>query len=380
MKVQQRAWQQGAWSTAEDWLLGSAAQLVLVFGDRQQLKEVHPLDEIIQAHPNAAVVGCSTGGEILGAEQMDNSIVVTAIAFDSTRVRTSVVQSHGGEKSFDAGKQLTAELAGEDLQHMLVLSEGVHTNGNDLVKGLLTGLPRHVTLTGGLAGDATQFVQTVVIANGKASQDQVVGVGLYGKHLRIGCGSQCGWDFFGQERRVTRARGNVLYELDGEPVLAIYKQYLGRHADELPLSGLQFPLSLMSDGASEAIVRTIVGISEKDQSLTFAADISEGMIVRMMRAKLDHLLDGAADAGVATQSTLGDLQSELAILVSCIGRKLILKQRAEEELEKVASALTGQPAMTGFYSYGEIAPPLAGKRCEFHNQTMTVTAITEIAA
>lgn len=380
MKVQQRAWQQGKWTTPGDWLLGNTAQLVLVFGGRQQLQDVHPLDEIARAHPNAAVIGCSTGGEIIGTEIMEDSVVATAIEFQSTRVQAAVTNIRSDDNGFAAGQQLAAELAGDDLQHMLVFSEGVNVNGSELAKGLCSCLPEHVTLTGGLAGDGAQFKETVVCFNGKVKPNQVVGIGLYGKHLRIGCASQGGWDFFGPERLVTRSRGNVLFELDGEPVLAIYKRYLGQYAKDLPLSGLQFPLSLKTRSSSNGVVRTILSMDEGEQSLTFAADIPEGMVARMMRANFDRLVEGASSAGAETQAALGDLTSELTIMISCIGRKLILKQRTEEELEGVAAAMLGRPAMTGFYSYGEMAPFAAGARCELHNQTMTVTAITEIAA
>lgn len=379
MKVHQRAWSKGSWNTPGGWPLGNTAQLVLVFGSMDVLSAVHPMDEIVRANPNAAVVGCSSGGDILGTEILDQSLVVTSVEFQSTRVRTAAVPIRDVTNCFSTGQQLIAELAEDDLQHVLIFAEGVNINGSELAKGLCAFLPDKVTLTGGLASDGAKFVQTLVCFDGKSYPNHVVGIGLYGKHLKIGCASGGGWDYFGPERVVTRSRGSMLFELDGEPVLTLYKRYLGRYAADLPQSALQFPLSLRTKGSQRSIVRTVLAVNEVDQSMTFAADMPEGMLARMMRANFDRLIDGASAAAIDSQTALGTIQSELAILISCVGRRLVLKQRTEEELEGARASLTGTPLMTGFYSHGEIAPFAPGARSELHNQTMTITAISELA-
>ncbi|RJQ51925.1 MAG: hypothetical protein C4530_19405, partial [Desulfobacteraceae bacterium] len=186
-----------------------------------------------------------------------------------------------------------------------------------------------------------------------------------------------GWDPFGPERLVTRSKGNVLYELDGQSALELYKRYLGEHAKELPASGLLFPLNMRTAESDSGVVRTILAVDEADQSMTFAGDVPEGAHVRLMKANFDHLVDGAIGAAQTSYEAIGSRSPELAILISCVGRKFILKQRVEEEVEGVQEVLGADTVLTGFYSYGEICPSAPRANCELHNQTMTITTFAE---
>ena len=276
-----------------------------------------------------------------------------------------------------AGRRLAAALPHSGLVYVLVLSPGLDVNGSALVRGLREGLPKDAIVTGGLAGDGDRFGRTVVWAAAGPGERTVAAVGFYGDQLRIGHGSMGGWDPFGPDRLVTRSEGNVLYELDGKSALALYRQYLGDHAADLPASGLLFPLSLRLDHTDERVVRTILGIDDAQGSLTFAGDVPQGAYARLMKANFDRLLDGAAQAGTASRVMLKESAPELAILISCVGRRLVLQQRTEEEVEAVQEMLGGDPVLTGFYSYGEISPHNPSARCALHNQTMTVTTMTE---
>jgi hypothetical protein len=247
------------------------------------------------------------------------------------------------------------------------------------VRGLAAGLPDAVAVTGGLSGDGARFERTLVGIDGEVAPGRVATVGFYGDSLRVGYGSVGGWDPFGPERVITRSSGNVLYELDGCSALALYRRYLGHHAADLPASGLLFPLSLRIPREETSVVRTILAIDEEAQSLTFAGDVPEGSLARLMRANFERLIDGASGAGVASGQSHGPGAAQLAILISCVGRKLILRQRVEEEVEGVRDVLGDQAVLAGFYSYGEISPFSASTRCELHNQTMTITTLTEVA-
>jgi hypothetical protein len=178
---------------------------------------------------------------------------------------------------------------------------------------------------------------------------------------------------------ITRSSGNVLYELDGRSALMLYKRYLGDHASGLPATGLRFPLSLRMNEGDAPVVRTILSVNEKDQSMTFAGNVPEGACARMMKANFDRLLAGAMGAARASQQGGPTCEPQLAILISCFGRKLVLKQRIEEEVEGVRKVLGPHPALTGFYSYGEISPFTPSAKCELHNQTMTITTLAEAA-
>lgn len=374
---------QSHWTPRNGWSGGGPtpladADLVLVFGERTLLQAGDLLDEVRAAYPGAHLLGCSTAGEILDTRVRDGSLGVTAIRFETTQVRAAhvCVDAHEGD-SRAVGLALAAELSDEDLAHVFVLSDGTNVNGSTLVEGLASGLPENTSVTGGLAGDGADFGTTLVVAGEETAANRVAAIGLYGRDLRVGTASLGGWDSFGPLRKVTRSEGNVLFELDGKPALDLYKNYLGEHADELPASGLLFPLAIWTTDHSEPVVRTILAIDEEARSLTFAGDVPEGLTARLMRANFDRLVDGAYEAARSSASVVGAGDVDLAILISCVGRKMVLRQRVDDEVEAVREVVGPHAALLGFYSYGEISPFTPDARCELHNQTMTVTTFSE---
>jgi len=378
VKIEQSSWTaERDWTPAAPGTLRESAQLVLVFGATAILHDSQRIQDIRQAYPRAHVLGCSTAGEICGPRVFDDSLVATAVHFDDTRLQAAKIDLSEVPDSFRAGERLALALDHTGLVHVLVLSDGTRVNGSELVRGLAAHLPPHVAITGGLAGDGARFDQTLVCLDGMPESGQIAIIGFYGTRLKVGYGSVGGWDPFGPERIITRASGNVLYELDGQSALALYKKYLGAHAADLPASGLLFPLSLRVREDDTGIVRTILGINEEEQSITFAGDVPEGAYVRLMKANFDRLIDGANQAAQASYETIGSSSPDLAILISCVGRKLVLKQRIEEEVESVREILGDRTILTGFYSYGEIAPFTPSAKCELHNQTMTITTFSE---
>lgn len=377
MKIEQQQW-----STAAQWGAPAAsavpdAQLVMAFGGGARLIEHGVLDHLAERYPNAVLFGCSTAGEIAGTVVSDDTVVATALEFAGTDVRLATTPVAGEHDSLPAGERLGLALAAADLTHVFVLSDGLIVNGSQLAEGLARAVGQSVVITGGLAGDGTAFARTFVIAGREAKSGIVAAVGLYGSRLRVGCASLGGWDSFGPERMVTRSRGNVLYELDGQSALALYKRYLGEHARDLPASGLLFPLAVRQAGFDEPIVRTILSVDEAEQSLTFAGDMPEGSYARLMKANFDRLIDGATDAATVCRTAVDDTSAEFALLISCVGRKLVLKQRTEEEVEAVRDVIGPQATMTGFYSYGELSPFTPSGQCRLHNQTMTITTLSE---
>jgi hypothetical protein len=375
--------EQKHWTDTTGWRISRTTddmrppQLVLFFGAPEALAIPATLDALRADYPDASIVGCSTAGEICETQVDDGSIVATAIHFEHTRVRTACHPLADARDSAAVGERIARDLASEGLTHVFVLAEGLQVNGSELVTGLRTGLPASVAVTGGLAGDGARFKQTSVYCGGQTGRGAVAAIGFYGDRLRVGYGSMGGWDSFGPDRLVTRAEANVLYELDGSSALELYKKYLGPHGATLPASGLLFPLSLRGEAGEPRVVRTILGIDEDAGSLVFAGDIPEGGFARLMKANVDRLIDGAHGAATACYEPLGITPPSLAILISCVGRKLVLKQRTQEEVESVRTVLGEDTVLSGFYSYGEIAPFAASTRCELHNQTMTITTLTE---
>jgi len=378
MNIEQRRWtERDGWIPGTPTGFADPPQLVFVFGNTALLGDRTCYRDIQSLYPAAYIIGCSTAGEIHGTEVLDHSIIATAIYFTHTPVTVahSTIKKRG--KSFKAGEDLARSIETEGLRHALVLSDGLTINDSELVKGLSKHLTKGVSITGGLSGDGDRFRETLVICDGLPKQNRVVIAGFYGDNIDIEYGSQGMWDPFGPERLVTRSRANILYELDGKSALELYKKYLGRHADDLPATALLFPLSIRYEDNETERVRTILSLDEHDRSMTFAGDVPEGAYARFMKANVNHLIDGAVEAAEECSTSLGGKSPDLAILISCLGRRIVLKQRMEEEIEGVQGVLGDHTALTGFYSYGEIAPLAHGAPCELHNQTMTITAFQE---
>ncbi len=357
--------------------LDSATTLVVAFGAPELSATPESFAALRQAYPSSHIVGCSSAGEIHGPRVLDRSIAVAVVKFGQTTLQVSYADVVGPAGSYAAGEQLARSLARPDLRGIVILSDGLKVNGSELVRGVNTVVSKEVIVTGGLAADGSRFQQTWVLRDGATASNVISAVGFYGDHIVIGHGSKGGWDKFGPERKVTRSAGNVLLELDGEPALALYKKYLGERAAELPASGLLFPLALRASATDDKVlVRTILAVDEETQSMTFAGDIPQGQLVQLMRANFDRLIGAAGAAAGMTQQLGTPVGATLAIAISCVGRRLVLGERTDEELESAMQALPAGTTQVGFYSYGEISPYTTGA-CDLHNQTMTLTTLSE---
>lgn len=366
------------WSMPFPVELDSDRTLVVVFGSSEYAEEPGPLLALRAALPRSHVLGCSTSGEIHGAALSDGSLSIAIARFERTELASARAGVASSADSYVAGRRLASTLTRDDLRAVLVLSDGLHVNGSELVEGINSLLCDSVVVTGGLAGDGDRFARTWVLDGGTPRPGSVTAVGLYGPSVRVGHGSQGGWDIFGPERQVTRSSGNVLYELDGRPALELYKQYLGERAAGLPATALLFPLALR-EGPRDAklLVRTVLSVDEASQSMTFAGNVPQGHRAQLMRANFERLIDGASRAAHGALPDAGpDGGDVLSIAISCVGRRLILGQRTEEEIEAALRGLPDRTRQVGFYSYGEISPYASG-HCDLHNQTMTLTTISE---
>ncbi|HZU85805.1 MAG TPA: FIST N-terminal domain-containing protein [Polyangiaceae bacterium] len=354
--------------------IDSERTLVMVFAAPEYFERTAPIDELRGAYQRATVIGCSTAGEIVAASIHDRSLAAAVVRFDATDVAHASAPVAGAGESRTAGASLARQLARRSLRAVLVLSDGISVNGSELLRGINDEIG-DVPVSGGLAADGDRFRRTWVMAAEAPSVGRVAAVGLYGERIRVSHGSRGGWDIFGPERVITRSTGNVLYELDNRPALALYKQYLGERAAGLPATALLFPLAVRASQRDEPVVRTILGVNDDENSLTFAGDVPQGALAQLMRANFDRLIDGAGSAAKLASLRETPSGDSLAIAISCVGRRLVLGERAEEEVEAAAQVL-GDCKLIGFYSYGEISPYASG-RCELHNQTMTLTRVWE---
>ena len=351
--------------------------LVLVFGDRFSLESSTIYKEIDAFFPDGHIVFGSTSGEILGENVFDESITITAIEFEKSQfvIHSENIQEFDNN-SEKLGVALASKFNKEGLKHLFIVSDGSLVNGSALIHGLEKNSNDKVSITGGLCGDDTRFEKTLASYNANPKHGEIVAIGLYGNDLEITCANYGGWSPFGPIRNITKSKENVLYELDDKPALDLYKKYLGNKANELPQAALLYPLSLRVKDSNETVVRTILNIDEKENTMILAGDVPEGSTVQLMMSTVDDIAEGASKAAMYAMRNRTK-KPELALLVSCIGRKLVMNQRTEEEIEEVIETIGSQAVTTGFYSYGELSPFTNQIGCKLHNQTMTLTLISE---
>jgi hypothetical protein len=351
----------------------SNESLVLIFSDKRFL--IPEIASELKAKFNfTPILACSTAGEISGVNVYEGYFSMTTVSFEHTQVRMTSLTIDENDNSYTTGQDLAKSLLDKDLKHIFVLSDGLHVNGTNLVDGINSIIHGQLTVSGGLAGDSVHFVQTLVSdIDGNFSDRTISAIGFYGDKINIRCASEGGWEIFGKDRIVTKSEQNIVYEIDNKPALDLYKSYLGDKAKYLPSSGLLFPLSLKT--TEGPVVRTILGINEAENSIRFAGNIPMNSSVKLMKANIDSIITAAEDASFELSKTNKE-KNGLMILISCIGRKLVLKQMVQEEVESVTTYFNDDFNFTGFYSYGELSSN-ESNLCSLHNQTMTLTLITE---
>lgn len=353
--------------------------LVLIFGNRYMLQEKDIYNEIRNVFKDGHLIFGSTAGDITSESVEDESITITAIEFEKSRFSintANVLHSDNKLDSYKIGENLIEQLPQKDLKYVFAVSEGSFINGSQLAIGMNAATKDNLLITGALCGDGARFETTLASYNEQPKEGEIIVIGFYGDTLEITFATNGGWTPFGPERVVTKSDANILYELDGKPALDLYKKYLGEKSKDLPGAALLYPLKVKSVDDKRSIVRTILNINEEENSMILAGDILENSKVQLMMTNVDSIVN-AAEIGAEKALEFRENKPDLAILVSCIGRKLVLDQRVEEEIEEVIEVIGKEATVCGFYSYGEIAPFNEEKNCQLHNQTIAITLISE---
>lgn len=375
MKSLSVVYKDSAWSEPQVNIPANAVGLL--FADRLMMERKELRESLQQKFPNIRLISCSSAGEILGKNVSESSAVAVILSFEKTPFVFATANCRDHKNSVELGKHLASQLDTNELKYVLVISDGNLINGDALVDGIHSVLPKGIMVSGGLAGDAARFQKTLVGLDDDVQEGNVVIMGLYGSHIRITTGVKGGWDPFGPERTITKSKGSTLYEIDGINALELYKKYLGKYAEELPASALLFPISVQHSYNETFIVRTILSIDDEKGTMKFAGTIPEGAKVRFMKSNPDRLVNAAQEAGAEAFENMKKDDCSFALLVSCVGRKLVLADRIEEEVEAIAEQLSPETTISGFFSYGEIAPLEHTDRSLMHNQTITVTYFSE---
>ena len=318
------------------------------------------------------IAGASGGGQISSSGVAEHGVTGLILKFDKARVKIATSIMVDKDSSFTVGENLARNLMADDLKGVLVLADGIEINGDLISAGLAKILPDHVVVGGGMAADGDRFKKTLVSGNSWPQPGLAIAIGFYGESLHVDAGIGSGWQSTGKTFQITASRLNKLYDMDDRAALDIYEKHLG--ADEhLPMSGLRFPLSVRDPADPDhGLVRTLLGIDREVGMMTFAGNMPEGWSAELMHATKQMLVEAAGDAAIGTQET-----PKACILVSCIGRKLVMGESCGDELKTFLHKLGSKPAVSGFYSYGEFSTGLEGAGCKLYNQTLTAFSLRE---
>ena len=344
--------------------------LAIAFADTSVVDHPdRPMVQLTAAWAGRPLIGCSTGGQLVGDAVLDGTVVVTVLRFAATDVRCAHADLARSGSARRAGRELAETLAEPGLAAIFVLVDGLSVNGTALTEGISDVLPE-VPVSGGLAADGDRFAHTWTVVDGELVEGHVSAVGFVGDQIEIGFGSIGGWEPFGPDRLVTRSFGNVLYELDGRPASDLYREYLGTSAGQMPAAGWRLPLCV-KDLDGRTVVRSVRDVHEREGSITFVGDIAQGSTAQLMRGSVDGLVQGA-NAAAKSASTGHEC---VAIAISSLGRRALLGERSEEELDAALEALRDDVVLVGFHGYGELAP-VDGTN-DVYDQTMTITTLGE---
>ena len=361
--------------------------LILCFFQKNYTQNQELIDQLQKKFPKAIVTGCSGAGEVVGDEILDNILVVNILKFKRAGQFEILSENILPTNSLEVGMSLGLKLSEiKNVKGAIILSDGLIMDGEVFSKGIKSKLSINIPIIGGLAGDGVDFKETSVVLDGKISTGKIVVIALK-DHLSLAVSANGGWNRFGFEHTITKSSNNIVYEIDHRPALDFYKEYLGKEAANLPASGLHFPLNILksddSGSGSDDVVRTLLAIDEENKSLTFAGSIAQNSKVDLMKSTTKNLLASSEDNLANIKDRIPEDSSKIegdlfSLIISCVGRRLALGQKSDEELGNFRELSSDKIFQSGFYSYGEMSPTNSSK-CSLHNQTLTQAILWEEA-
>jgi hypothetical protein len=349
--------------------------LVMLFGPASALTDTAALAPLRRHLPHSCWMAAAAPAIVAGRQAHDDGLSATVVRFDRTRVRRFQTDIGPDRSETTAARHLAAALADSPgLAAVLVMVDALQVDGPALVEALVAALPAGLPVAGGLGGDGTAAAGT---GNDGTPQGSVCVIGLYGAHVHMARACRGGSIGFGPRRLVTRSEGQTVLDIDAQPALTLYREYLGRYADGLPEAASHFPLTVFRHGGDHhGVIRYVLDIDPARQSIRVAGDIPTGSQVQLSRAGRSELLDGAEQAARQVAPRLPADRPVLNLVVSCVGRRHVLGEQTEDELEPFDDHLPDGSLQVGFYSFGEISS-IDGQRCEMHNMTFTAAALWE---
>lgn len=365
---------------------GAYPDLTLVFSsvryaDPRLLKGINSMTA------GCSLIGCTDAGGISTAGPVRRSVVAVALKARGGRFQTGVGYAVS-KNARQAGQDLAQSLSRQGAQQakaLLALPDGLAGNGSAWLRGVQSILGESLPIVGGCAADDFAFEKTFQFFNDEILQDSIPAA-LFCGDIEVGIGVQHGWIPLGRPRRVTKASGPVIYELDRRPAVALYEEYLGVKKDELteePLAhvAMTYPLGTVVPRQAEYLLRHAIRVGE-NESIVCTAETQEGSWVRLMIGSNESALEAAKKAASRAMRQVSPVRLKGALVFCGVARQKMLGSDFRGEIDVVRDSLGGTGVrIGGFYSYGELAPweltsgGQAKRSNMVHNESIVVMAL-----
>ncbi len=356
--------------------LGSVPEQVLLFVS-SRLDPTEVLAGFTSRLPaNVQIAGCSSFAEINSEEGLDQSVTamgITGLSCTTLKVDSMMPDSRQAGRSIGAqAKELEASL-------LITFPDGMQGNTAEYIRGIQDILGAEFPIVGGVAAEHLAFQRTNEFYNREVLTGGAVAVAIRGA-VTLGTSARSGFQPVGGLRTITKVEGqHLILELDGQPALRIYKDFLGDTPANPQMVGIQFPLLLVFDVAGSHmtsddrvhVVRVVRSLDEEKGGLLLGGEVAVGMQVHLTRTVKDDLLRGAVEA--VEEACKKVPRPDVAFIFGCAGRKLLLGPHYQQEMAGAFARLGREVPKVGFYTYGELSP--VHNVTIYHDETFTIALV-----
>lgn len=336
----------------------------------------HPmiLDQILNTFPEIQLIGGTTDGEVsskMGFQE--DSLVLMLFCADTLTIRTGIGRAvskdplAAAQQAFD----LTESNPSSAIDLCITIPDGISCSGVAMINALKQILGKDTPIVGGTAADQFQFQQSYQFYQGEVLSDALP-ILVFSGGLKISHGFASGWQPISRKAVITRAEGARVFEIDQQPALDFYDHYL----NGLPITG-EYPLAVFEGGSEDFYLRASNSCDRNDGSILFMGDVPEQATVQITHATCDDIIAAAKTSILQAQATYPGEQPAAALLFSCAARRWLLGSRVQEEYELGRQVLDPSIPVSGFYTYGEIAPLSVAGETQFHQETLVTLLLGE---
>jgi len=339
------------------------------------MEHAEMLEAIHEAYPDLALIGCTTDGEISSQGGfLEDSVTLVLFAAEPGQIAAGLGRDVAADPVRATSEAVAAARAGlgGDASFCITTPESLTTSGVTILEGLKAALGKAFPIFGGLAGDQWRIQQTYQFFGTEVLSDAVPLL-LFGADVLFAHAVDSGWKPVGHQRIVSRVEGNVVFELDDEPVLDFYERYLG--AQRYEMVSAEYPLAVFAEDGSGYYLRSAFQMDAESRSIAFFGDVPAGSTVQLTETTSDAIIEAARTATKRALDAYPGSEPRGILVFSCAARKAILGVNTERELTAVEAGLTEPLPVAGFYTYGEIAPLRAGGETHFHNATFSILVV-----